>query len=300
MRLGLDFGGTNLKIGVFSETADEIDFSEISLKKASEENGFDKGLFKILEKYFNNHDITSAGLAIKGLVNRQTGELINDIGAANIFAETNLKKLLETEFGVPFTIENDARAYAYGEYRFGAGKNYSSIVVMTLGTGVGCAEIINNKLYYSNDPLSGVLGGHISIDRNGPECACGNKGCLELYCSATALSKIISEKHSELRSKNDILKDFFKDAIENVKYHQTLKEFHDNLALGVVNTIHAYGPEAVILGGGVMNSRDMIIPFVQKIVDKRAWTFPRGKVKLLASKLGNRAASIGAAFLRDN
>ncbi len=289
-----------MKMGVFSETADEIAFGEISLKRATEKHGFDKGLFKVLEKYFENHDITHAGLAIKGLVNRQTGELINDIGAANIFADTNLKKLLEAEFGVPFTVENDARAYAYGEYRFGAGKDYSSIVVMTLGTGLGCAAVINNELYFSNDPLSGVLGGHISIDRNGPECACGNKGCLELYCSATALIKIISEKHPELRSKNDILKEFFKDAIENVKYNETLKEFHDNLALGVVNTIHAYGPEAVILGGGVMNSRDKIIPFVQKIVDQRAWTFPKGKVKLLTSKLGNRAASIGAAFLRDN
>lgn len=300
MRLGLDFGGTNLKIGVYNENADEQKFEEVTLKKATEEHGFDKGLFKILQKYFEEYHITRGGLAIKGLVNRVTGELINDIGAANIFANTNLKELLQREFGVPFVIENDARAYTYGEFKFGAGKDYDSIVVMTLGTGLGCAAVINRQLYYSSDPLSGVLGGHLTIDKNGPECPCGNRGCLELYCSATALIKIVSDNHSELKDEKDILEKFFEDSLKNENYNKTLKEFHNNLALGIVNVIHAYGPEAVILGGGVMNSSEKIIPYVQEIVDKRAWTYPKGKVKILKSKLGNRAASLGVAFLEEN
>lgn len=296
----MDFGGTNLKIGVFNENAEEQAFEEISLIKATEEHGFNEGLFRILHKFFKQYPITSGGLAIKGLVNRLTGELINDIGAANIFANTNLKELLQKEFGVPFVIENDARAYTYGEFRFGAGEEFDSVVVMTLGTGLGCAAAVKGKLYYSNDPLSGVLGGHLTIDRNGPECPCGNRGCLELYCSATALKKIISENHHELKNEKNILEKFFYYSLENEKYNKTLIEFHNNLALGIINVIHAYGPEAVILGGGVLNSSDKIIPFVQEIVNKRAWTFPRGKVKILKSKLGNRAASLGAAFLEDN
>lgn len=300
MRLGLDFGGTNLKIGVYNENADEQKFEVIPLKKASEEHGFDERLFKILQKYFEEYHITRGGLAIKGLVNRVTGELINDIGAANIFANTNLKELLQREFGVPFVIENDARAYTFGEFKFGAGKDFDSIVVMTLGTGLGCAAVINRQLYYSSDPLSGVLGGHLTIDRNGPECPCGNRGCLELYCSATALIKIVSDNHSELKYEKNILEKFFQDSLQNKDYNKTLKEFHNNLALGIINVVHAYGPEAVILGGGVLNSSEKIIPYVQEIVDKRAWTYPKGKVKILKSKLGNRAASLGAAFLGEN
>lgn len=300
MRLGLDFGGTNLKIGVYNENADEQAFEEVPLKKASEEHGYDEGLFRILQKFFEKYHITRGGLAIKGLVNRVTGELINDIGAGNIFANTNLKELLQREFGVPFVIENDARAYTYGEFKFGAGKDFDSIVVMTLGTGLGCASVINRKLYYSSDPLSGVLGGHLTIDRNGPECPCGNRGCLELYCSATALRKIISESHPELKDEKNILEKFFQDSLQNKDYNKTLKEFHNNLAMGIVNVIHAYGPEAVILGGGVLNSSEKIISYVQEIVDKRAWTYPKGKVKILKSKLGNRAASLGVAFLEGN
>ena len=297
MRLGIDFGGTNLKIGIFDEDANEITFDEILLGGVSEKHGVEKGLLITLKQYFDNYKITKAGLAIKGLVERESGKLINDIGIANVFADTNMKELLENEFAVPFGIENDARAYTYGEYKFGAGKGYDSIVVMTLGTGLGCSAVINKKLYYSSDPLSGVLGGHISIDRNGPDCPCGNKGCLELYCSATALSKQIKENHHEFANHKDVLPLFFYKVMSNGSYQKTLTEFHKNLAIGIVNVIHAYGPEAVILGGGVMNSSNLIIPSVQGIVNKRAWTFPKGKVKILPSKLGNRAASIGVAFL---
>ncbi|MGD8778687.1 MAG: ROK family protein [Ignavibacteria bacterium] len=297
MRLGIDFGGTNLKIGLYDEDANVLAFDEARLKEVFEETGVEKGLLITLKKYFDGYEITKAGLAIKGLVDRKSGRLFNDIGIANVFAGTNMKTLLEKEFGVPFTIENDARAYTYGEYKFGAGKGYESIVVMTLGTGLGCSAVINKELYYSSDPLSGVLGGHISIDRNGPECPCGSRGCLESYCSATAFAKQVKANHPELEKEKDVLPVFFNNALHNKPYQKTLAEFNENLALGIVNLIHAYGPEAVILGGGVMNSSKQIIPAVQKIVDKRAWTYPKGKVKVLLSELGNKAASIGAAFL---
>ena len=297
MRIGIDFGGTNLKVGVFSDNAEVLAFDEILFKEVHQKYGIEKGLINTLHTYFSKYKISSGGLAIKGLVERATGKLINDVGIANEFAGTNLKELLEKEFNIPFLIENDARAYTYGEYKFGAGQGYDSIVVMTLGTGLGCSAVINKELYYSSDPLSGVLGGHISIDRNGPECPCGNKGCLELYCSATAFAKQVKSKHPELTNEEDVLPVFF-NGIDNKGYQETLNEFQENLAIGIVNVIHAYGPEAVILGGGVMKSHKVIIPGVQKNVDKRAWTYPKGKVKVLPSKLGNKAAALGVAFLK--
>lgn len=299
MRLGIDCGGTNVKAGVYDEACNVIAFDEISLMDISEQTGVVQGLIETMGSYFKDHKIDRAGLAVKGLVDRKTGRTINDIGAGNVFADTNMKELLEKEFNVPFVIENDARAYAYGEYKFGAGKGYSSVVVMTLGTGLGCSAIINDELYYSSDPLSGVLGGHLSIDRNGPECPCGNKGCLELYCSATALIKIVKERHPEFVKENDPLPRFFNSARYVDDYKSTLDEFNENLAVGVVNVIHAYGPEAVVLGGGVLNSYKMIIPAVQKIVDHAAWTYPKGKIKIFPSVLGNKAASMGVAFLEQ-
>ena len=169
---------------------------------------------------------------------------------------------------------------------------------MTLGTGLGCSLIVDEKPYQGCDTLGGLLGGHISIDKNGPECPCGNKGCLELYCSATALTKKVKSLFHEFNESENILKEFFTAVSKGEKkYMQVLHEFQDNLAIGIVNIVHAYGPDVVVLGGGIMNSADIILPRLIELVHKRAWTFPRRKVKIKVSELGNKAAAIGAAFL---
>ena len=297
MNLGIDFGGTNIKLGIFSEDAAIIKFHEQKVAELLPDELLTE-LIRIIKEFVGDVKINRGGLAIKGLVDREKGAVINDIGVANYFASVSLRDILEKEFEFPFIIDNDARAYTYGEYKFGAGRGFSSIVVLTLGTGAGCSAVINNKLYYSNDPFSGILGGHLSIDRNGPECPCGSRGCLESYCSATAFKKIILENHHEMQNESgDIIELFFRNVKGNSEYQKTLHEFQKNLALGVVNLIHAYGPEAVIIGGGIMNSSEIILPEVKKMVNKMAWTHPRGKVKILASLLGNKAAAIGAAFL---
>lgn len=297
MNLGIDFGGTNIKLGMFSEDASVIKFQEQKVAELLPDELLTE-LLRIIKEFIEDEKFNRGGLAIKGLVDRERGAVINDIGVANYFASVNLRDILEHEFGFPFIIDNDARAYAFGEYKFGAGKGFNSIVVLTLGTGAGCSAVINNRLYYSNDPFSGILGGHLSIDRNGPECPCGSRGCLELYCSATAFKKIVLENHPELKNEaGDVLKTFFKKVEDKIEYQKTLNEFQKNLALGIVNLIHAYGPEAVIIGGGIMNSSEIILPEVLKMVNTMAWTHPRGKVTILPSMLGNKAAAIGAAFL---
>ena len=295
MRIGVDIGGTNIKIGLFEEDGSIVEFTEKKVSELTGDDLYDK-LISILKEVISDSEIEKGGLAIKGLVDKVKGSVIEDIGLAGELAGRSLSSLLLQELNIPFSIDNDARAYTLGEWKFGAGKNYDSIVVFTLGTGVGCSVILNGKVSVSSDPLSGVLGGHISIDRNGPECACGNKGCLELYCSATAFTKMVREKHPELSESDDVLKVFFNKLHELNEYESTLKIYQENLAIGIVNAIHAYGPQAVIIGGGVMNSSEHILPYVQEIVNKRAWTIPRGKVKILPGELGNKAAALGAAF----
>ena len=101
-----------------------------------------------------------------------------------------------------------------------------------------------------------------------------------------------------LSNERDPVKSFFESIRQgNSKGKKVLDEFLNNLAIGIVNVIHAYGPDIVVLGGGVMKSDDIIIPRISKIISKRAWTVPRGKVCIVKSKLGNRAAALGAAFL---
>ncbi len=297
MRLGIDFGGTNIKTGIFSDDGKAEYFSERKLQEFLSPGNLLDNLIEHAKQIIKNYTISSGGLAIKGLINTETGVLEDDIGAGSLLAGKNLKQIFGDTLKIPFKVENDARAYAWGEYKFGAGRGSNAMVCMTLGTGFGCAVVADGKSYHGADPLGGLLGGHISIDRNGQECPCGNKGCLELYCSATAFTKIVNEKHPEINSENTLEKFFALVESGKKRYLYTLKEFQENLSIGIVNAIHAYGPDTVVLGGGVMKSAHLILPDLIELVHKRAWTFPRKKVQIKVSELGNKAAALGAAFM---
>ena len=298
MRFGMDYGGTNIKAGVFDESGKPLKFVEKKLVEFSAAGNLLENLISHAKAVIEDFEIKSGGLAIKGLINTETGVLENDIGAGQMLAGINLKKAFSEGLGFPFMVQNDARAYAWGEYKFGAGKGSKALVCMTLGTGYGCSLIADGKPYCGSDSSGGLLGGHISIDKNGPECSCGNKGCLELYCSATALSTKVKKVHSSLKDFEDVLPEFFNRVkLGEEEFLNTFNEVIDNLSIGIVNAIHAYGPDIVVLGGGVMNSAEIILPPLTKLVNQRAWTVPKNKIEIRKSLLGNNAAAIGVAFL---
>lgn len=296
MRFGMDFGGTNLKAGVFDADGVAVAFEEAPLRRFTEQGDLLGNLIDHARGVIGPHTMEAGGLAIKGLVDTQTGVLVEDIGAGGLLSGRDLRAAFGEGLGVPFAVENDARAYAWGEWRFGAGRGTEVMVCMTLGTGLGCALVAHGRPYEGADALGGILGGHVSIDRNGPECPCGSQGCLELYCSATALAARVRQSHPELEGA-DVLPAFFV-SVERAgePYRSTLAGFQRDLALGIVNVIHAYGPEVVVLGGGLMASHKLILPGLAEEVARRAWTVPRGRVGLRAARLGNRAAALGAAF----
>jgi glucokinase len=296
MRFGMDYGGTNLKLAVFTEDGEAVSFIEVPIKKLIKDGKIIDGLVDVVTEFTGGHTLKAGGLAVKGMVDIEKGMVVDDIGAGALLAGVNIQKIFSDALGIPVAIDNDARSYAWGEYLFGAGKGSKVMVCMTLGTGLGCSLVADGRPYEGADPLGGILGGHISIDRNGPECACGSRGCLELYCSATALTRQIKSLHPEIDT-DDILPAFFDLVVKKGSPYTTLlREFQNNLALGIVNVIHAYGPDTVVIGGGVMNSHEIFLPEVVKLVHQRAWTVPRKSVKIVAAKLGNRAAALGAAF----
>jgi glucokinase len=300
LRIGVDFGGTNYKLGLFSSEGEMVKFEERKVSDLTQEGDLLLNLINSVKNFCSENKITQGGFATKGLVNSFTGMLEEDIGIANLFSGRNIRDEFSKLLNAPFVVDNDARAYAWGEWKFGAGVGSESMVCMTLGTGLGCALILNGKPFRGSDPVGGLLGGHISIDRNGPECVCGNTGCLESYCSATALIKAVQEEYQEFKNVSEVLPAYFEEYRKNrVKYEKVLKQFISDLAIGIVNVIHAYGPDTIVIGGGVMNSADSFLDDVISLVNKKAWTFPREKVKIKTSMLGNKAAVIGAAFLPE-
>jgi len=299
MRLGIDYGGTNIKFGIFNDDASEVLFRQEKLSDFTGQGQLLNNLIEFTQSIIKDYPVRAGGLGIKGLVDPHQGMVFNDIGAGNLLAGKDLRRIFENALNIPFAIDNDARAYAWGEWKFGAGKDSDPMVCMTLGTGIGCALIVNGKPYEGADPSSALLGGHISIDRNGPACPCGSRGCLESYCSATAFNQRVKAGHGELENLAEPLPAFFNELRKgNPAYQVTLNAYQKDLALGIVNLIHAYGPETIVLGGGIMNSADIILPDLIKMVHKMAWTYPRGSVKIRAAALGNRAAATGMAFHR--
>jgi glucokinase len=297
MRLGVDFGGTNVKIGLFEDDATLVRHISVSTGDIIVEGTPAERLIGLAADVAGGADLDAVGIASKGLIDPERGCVVDDIGHGLALAGIDLRGAFSQAFGCPAVIENDARAFAWGEWRFGSGRGSKVMVCMTFGTGLGCAVVSHGALYYGASPLGGILGGHISIDRNGIPCICGQVGCLERYCSATAFAERIIQSHPGRFDLNKVVPQFFERVrIEPEVYGATLGAFQKDLAVGIVNVVHAYGPDRVVLGGGLMEAGDQILPEVVRLVHEAAWTMPRASVEIRASTVGAVGAALGAAF----
>ncbi len=203
------------------------------------------------------------------------------------------------EFGLRFGIENDARMALLGERHTGAARGCDNVVMITLGTGIGGAAMIEGKLLRGKHAQAGCLGGHLPAKVGGRPCTCGAIGCLEAEASGWSLPFLASEwpgfSASKLAGQDNIdFKILFElaDAGDRVAV-EVLDYCLKVWATGAVGLIHAYDPERIVIGGGVMRSAGIIVPYVQAYVREHAWT-PWGKVEIVAAQLGNDAGLFGA------
>jgi len=208
----------------------------------------------------------------------------------------------EREFGMPLRIENDARMALLGERYAGAARGFDDVVMTTLGTGIGGAAMIGGALIRGKHAQAGCLGGHLPVLFNGRTCTCGNIGCPEAEAAGWSIPLVARDwpGYAESALGKDEPLNFEKlfryaeqgDGVATALRDRCLQVW----AASATGLIHAYDPEIVVYGGGVMKSADIIIPFVQAYVEKHAWT-PWGKVKVRAAELGNNAGLLGAVPL---
>jgi glucokinase len=205
----------------------------------------------------------------------------------------------QAEFGIPLALENDARMALIGEWYAGAAQGIDDVVMITLGTGIGGAAMANGKCYRNRQVQGGCLGGHIPARFMGRKCTCGGFGCMEAEASGWALPLIAREwpgfEQSRLAQAKDInFRTLFELAREGDRVAVEVQERCLQVwACGTVGLIHVYGPQRVIIGGGVMRSADVIVPYIQDYADKYSWE-PSGPVQVMAAALGNDAAVLGA------
>lgn len=243
-----------------------------------------------------------AGVAVSfpGIVDPHTGRVLSTpAGKFEDAREIDLNAWCGQEFGLPLRIENDARLALLGERWAGAAQGCDDLVMLTLGTGVGGAAMMEGRLLRGKHFQGGCLGGHLPAHFAGRDCICGNRGCVEAEASTWALPEICASWpgfSGSILAREPVL-DFALLFRASAAGDRVACEIRARClrvwGAGVVGLIHAYDPELVVLGGAVMNSAQHILPALQEHVNRHAWT-PWGKVELRAAKLGSHAALLGA------
>ncbi|WP_263381281.1 ROK family protein [Granulicella arctica] len=255
-------------------------------------------------------DCIGLSLSLPSLVDFRRGKIVSCNDKYPDATELDLQAWSRTTFDLLLAVENDARAALIGEHYCGAAQGIADVLMLTFGTGIGSALLVGGKPFRTRQAQGGNLGGHIPVSLHGRPCTCGAIGCMEAEASSWALPLIIRDwpgieasslfDHPHLNF--ELLFDL---ASEGDTIAQSIAAHCIHVwSVGTVGLIHAYGPELVIFGGGVMKSATQILPPLRQYVHQHAWA-PSGPVTLSPASLGNDAALYAAVpllqeFLKGN
>lgn len=308
MKIGIDIGGTNTKVGAVSPEGEILSNSSFSTQIFNSELEFINVLAEHINKIrdqYNLHEIEGIGIGAPN-GNYYTGIIEN---APNIRwgEKFNIVKLLSEKFKCKIKLTNDANAAAVGELKYGKGKLLKNFIVITLGTGLGCGLIINGELYHGHNSLAGELG-HVNAVPEGRLCGCGKNGCLETYASATGIRTTILEMLNVQKVPSLLRNIETKDITSKVIYDAAVQK--DSLALKAFDftgkilgeklsdIVEIFDPEAIFFFGGLAESGDILIEPVRKYMENSLMSIFKNKVKLEQSGLIDKnAAILGACAL---
>ena len=313
--LGIDVGGTSLKAGLANEDGKIIATANkmVEIHQSDFNDYLAREMASLTQILLDNNkltlkDIPYVGAGLPGSVDDNNGIFLF---APNMpISNSPLRESFMKYLCVPLHLGNDANCAALGEYIAGAGKQYSSMVLITLGTGVGTGIILDGKIWTGCNGAA-AEGGHIVIRPDGWQCGCGRKGCLEAYASASglirmAINQMLSDRSSKLWDTAEGSLDnvtgitVFKAAmIEDRSALQVLDEYTDALAQGIINIINLLQPGVIALGGGIANAPSELLlePLRKKIAGRDMAKYNEPKTKLVKAVLGNEAGIIGAAMI---
>ena len=304
---GIDIGGTTVKIGLFSEKGELVTRWEIPTRKESEPTGLLEDVKDALEgcmigQKISREDILGIGMTAPGPVTAD-GILQN---AVNIgWDRVNLAEEAEQIIGIsPVRLGNDARVAALGEAVYGAGKGAKSMLMVTLGTGVGGGVVLDGKILMGESGVAGEIG-HMTIDPyETQKCGCGKTGCLEQYASATGMVQVAKDFLAE-RMECSVLRDCeevtAKSLWDAAKDGDALaNEIADfvcsRLGIAIANAMYLVDVERVVIGGGVSAAGQFLLDKIEAAYQTKVFSHSRNKEFVLA-KLGNDAGIQGAAAL---
>ena len=288
--LGLDLGGTNIKWVVLDQ--DETPFADGSLP-TEREGGPDHVLARLAlagrAAVEAAGPMATAGVGVPGIYDERHGSIRFFTNLPGPWPGHPFAVPLSESLGVPVRLINDARAFTLAEARVGAGKGCSSLIGVTLGTGVGGGIVIDGRLVLGLDGTAGEIGHQvIDLSPGAPKCGCGNTGCLEAFVGAPRLA--------EAAGTATAADAFAADERGDPRARAAVEAWIDYLAIGLANLVTVLTPDRIVLGGGVAAASTRIVePLRERLAAHVHLTDPE-HVKIVCAALGTRAGAIGAAL----
>lgn len=307
--LGIDIGGTRIKLGIVDFYGNILKFKE--LKTPRNLTDFEEALLNAVREILSDIEKpSSVGVGCKGIVHSSTTKVEIVPGTFKFLEGVVLKNLISPELPANTTIfaDNDARAALAGEVVWGAANGLNNVIMLTLGTGVGGGIVADGRILRGKAGIAGHLG-HITVDPNGPLCICGNYGCLETFFSASAIeAEALSGIH---RGCESILTDRHKTSFDNISCQIVLAAAHDGdkfassiiqkairyLSAAIAGLSHVFDPDIIILGGQISDAGELLFNPLREEVWSRSKRLLGRDVPIVRQQVNDSSGVIGAAAL---
>ncbi len=303
---GVDLGGTNIKAGLVTDAGEVLERHHIQTLAKRGAEAVAARICQVVKECMDKAGVEAShvrgvGVGSPGTIDLQNGVVLFSPNLPG-WRDIPLRRMIEEGLRMPCFLDNDANVAALAEQWVGAGRGASSLVLFTLGTGIGGGIIMDGRIWHGANGVAGEVG-HMSINPDGPRCNCGNYGCFEIYASATGMVKRMRESiaqgvGSSLGTRGDdfTAEDIYKAALAgDAAALDNIERTGRYLGLGASNIMHLVNPQVVVFSGGVTAAGDMLMAPLRDEARKRTLEASARNVKICFAELPNDAGIIGAA-----
>ncbi len=291
MRIGIDLGGTNTKIGMVNAKGELVEAESFSTRGLSAKEWIRQAV-SVIRQWEEPEFI---GIGVPGAADFKKGRihyLPNLPGWEGVAITAPFVKA----FGCPCSVENDATAMAWAEHLFGAARGYDNVLCITLGTGVGGGLILNGEIFRGSDGVAGEVG-HMPLFPWGRQCSCSGKGCLERYVGNDALVELARKRKVLKKGETDLSRITAMAKEGNKSAQDFWREVAELLAPTMIGITNLLNIDAIVIGGGVAKAGKLVLQPLKEMIKAYAMKIQRKRVKVLKARLSNNAGMIGCAML---
>jgi len=309
--IGIDLGGTNIHAGIVNKNHEVLCRRFVPTLVEEGRDPVIERLFTVIQELKGQYppeSIQGIGIGAAGIIDIERGVIVTSPNFPG-WQDVPLRDIISRRFNIPTILDNDANAAVFGEHWAGAGQGCSSMIGLTLGTGVGGGIILDGRLWHGHQGMAGEIG-HMTIVPDGLQCPCGNRGCLEAYVSATGIVRRTIARLGDRSAQGLFAAAGIEKPGELTAAHvhraalggddmarDILRETGVYLGIAIGNLINILDTELFIIGGGASNAWDSFYPSMAEEARRRSLPGPAGMVRIVRAHLGDDAGLIGACGL---